>query len=212
MTQPPEPDSPTIALIDHGAGNMVSMERALVVSGAQVAIVTDGSVGLDRYDGVVLPGVGATGPAMATLHERGLVAPISTYQGPLLAVCVGMQVLFEYSLEDATRCLALIPGTVRRLTGTPLPHMGWNDVTHGPDAVLGSGGPTPFYFVHSFALTEVDNSCVVGTTTYGDQTFASAVRRDNIFGVQFHPERSAEAGLAVIGSFVATTVGARRVA
>lgn len=212
MTQAPDSGSPTIALIDHGAGNMVSMERALAVSGASVAIVTDGSIGLDRYDGVVLPGVGATGPAMATLHERGLVAPISSYQGPLLAVCVGMQVLFEYSREDATRCLGLIPGTVRKLTGRPLPHMGWNDVTHGPDPVLGSGGPTPFYFVHSFALTEIDDSSVVGTTTYGDQTFASAVRRDNIFGVQFHPERSSDAGLAVIGSFVAATAGARRVA
>ena len=192
---------------------MVSMRRALIVSGADVEVVTDGSSDLDSFDGVVLPGVGATGPAMATLTRNHLVDPIRQFRGPLLAVCVGMQVLFDYSVEDNTVGLQLVPGTVRKLTSTPLPHMGWNDVEYEADPLLGAvRGRTPFYFVHSFALDDASHPDAIGTTTYGHQTFVSAVRHGNIVGLQFHPERSSDAGLSVIATFVDSTIEARRVA
>lgn len=156
------------------------MHRALIVSGANVEVVTNGSADLDRFDGVVLPGVGATGPAMATLSRNGLVEPIRQFRGPLLAVCVGMQVLFDYSVEDDTVGLQLLAGTVRKLTSLPLPHMGWNDVEHEADPLFGAAhGGTPFYFVHSFALDDASHPDAIGTTTYGDQTFVSA---GHVFG------------------------------
>lgn len=205
--------SPRIALIDHGAGNMVSMHRALSVSGADVTVVTDGSTELAQFDGAVLPGVGATGPAMATLTRNGLVSQIRGFDRPLLAVCVGMQLLFEFSEEDRTHGLGLLPGVVKKLQAKPLPHMGWNDVAHGADPVLGhQSQSTPFYFVHSFALTDTSHSHVIGTTPYGGQTFVSAVRSGNVTGLQFHPERSADAGLGVIDSFVDSTQMVQRVA
>lgn len=189
------------------------MHRALIVSGANVEVVTNGSADLDRFDGVVLPGVGATGPAMATLSRNGLVEPIRQFRGPLLAVCVGMQVLFDYSVEDDTVGLQLLAGTVRKLTSLPLPHMGWNDVEHEADPLFGAAhGGTPFYFVHSFALDDASHPDAIGTTTYGDQTFVSAVRSNNIVGLQFHPERSSDAGLSLIATFVDSTIEARRVA
>jgi glutamine amidotransferase len=192
---------------------MVSMHRALTVTGAVVSVVTDGDYDLSTFDGAVLPGVGATGPAMATLNRTGLSGQIQDLERPLLAVCVGMQVLFEFSEEDRTPGLGLLDGTVTRLRTTPLPHMGWNDVTFEKDSILGDRTrSTPFYFVHSFAVTDTAHRDVIGTTTYGDQTFVSAVRRNHIVGLQFHPERSSDAGLDVIRSFVSSTRLARRVA
>lgn len=213
MTDSGSVGTPRIALIDHGAGNMVSMHRALKVSGAAVTVVTDATSDLNGFDGAVLPGVGATGPAMATLNRNGLSDQIRNFDRPLLAVCVGMQVLFDFSEEDRTIGLGLLPGVVTRLKASPLPHMGWNDVEHSQASVFGSRShSTPFYFVHSFALTDTTHEDVIGTTTYGEQTFVSAVRRDNIVGLQFHPERSSDAGLRVIGAFVSSTGLARRVA
>ncbi len=192
---------------------MVSMHRALSTSGAIVTVVTDGDTDLDAFDGAVLPGVGATGPAMATLKRNGLVDPIQAFRGPLLAVCVGMQILFEFSQEDATPGLAIVPGVVQKLDASPLPHMGWNDVDHLPDPLFGNEvGTAPFYFVHSFAVVGDDHPFAVGTTTYGDSTFVAAVRRDNVVGLQFHPERSSDAGLNVIRAFVESASVVRRVA
>jgi glutamine amidotransferase len=193
-----------IAVIDHGAGNLVSMEQALVRAGATPERVTRG-VDLRAYDGVVLPGVGATGPAMRTLDRTGLTDAILAFDGPLLAVCVGMQLLFDESREDDTRCLGLIAGTVERLDARPLPHMGWNDVSHdGASPFDGTAPSTPFYFVHSFAPVPVDTSTILGTTEYRGRPFVSAVRRDRITGLQFHPERSGDAGIRVLASFVAS--------
>jgi imidazole glycerol-phosphate synthase subunit HisH len=192
----------SVAVIDHGAGNLVSMAQALTRCGAVVTVV-DTADDLGRFDGVVLPGVGATGPAMRTLERTGLAEALRSFEGPLLGVCVGMQLLFEVSHEDGTRCLGLIPGEVRRLMASPLPHMGWNDVEHDATAPF-SGIPsgTLFYFVHSFAPVPADDGVVIATTTYGNDRFASAVRRDGVIGVQFHPERSGSAGLTLLGGFV----------
>ena len=194
----------TIALIDHGAGNLVSMEQALHRAGADDVVVVDAAAGLTGCDGVVLPGVGATGPAMRTLRRAGFVGALRAYDGPLLGVCVGMQLLFDHSLEDRTDCLGLLAGEVRAVEASPLPHMGWNDVD-----TLASMGETisglssgPFYFVHSFVPEPSDRSIIVGTTTYQADTFASVVRRGPVIGVQFHPERSAEGGLDLLAGFV----------
>lgn len=207
------PAGPRIALIDHGAGNMVSMHRSLTVTGAVVTVVTNSTSDLAEFDGAVLPGVGATGPAMSTLNRTGLSDQIRSFDGPLLAVCVGMQVLFEYSEEDRTEGLALLGGVVTKLRATPLPHMGWNDVDNSRDSIVGSQAQSePFYFVHSFAVTNIEQPDAIGTTVYGDQRFVSAVQHNNIVGLQFHPERSSHAGLRVIGAFVNSTRLARRVA
>ena len=204
-------DRPSIAVVDHGAGNLVSMARGLTVSGADVTIV-DSSTALDRFDGVVLPGVGATAPAMRTLVRTGLDRELRDYRGPLLAVCVGMQLLFEYSEEDGTDGLGILPGVVTRLAAKPLPHMGWNDVRHSGDPFLPSNRSATFYFVHSYALTDTSHPAVTATTTYGDRDFVSAVRSGRVFGTQFHPERSGDDGLALLDAFLSSTREVRRVA
>lgn len=192
-----------IALVDHGAGNLVSAERGLERAGANVEIAR-GPEDLDGCDGVVLPGVGTTGAAMAHLERQGLVESLRTWDGPLLGICVGLQLFFETSDEDDTECLGLIPGRVARLEGAPLlPHIGWNDVALTPDPIFAGLGATElFYFVHSYAPVAADLSAVIGWTEYGSR-FTAAARRGNRVGVQFHPERSGRAGLAVLANFVA---------
>jgi glutamine amidotransferase len=190
-----------IAVIDHGAGNLVSIQRALEEVGARPRIV-ESAEGLDAADAVVLPGVGATGAAMARLERRGLITPLRTWAGPLLGICVGMQLLFDDSEEDGGACLGVIPGSVRAITGRPLPHMGWNDVWTDGDPVFG-GIPSGslFTFVHSFAAVPRHPSIVTGTSDHGG-SFVAAIRDRNYVGVQFHPERSGTAGLRLLANYV----------
>ena len=191
----------SVAVIDHGAGNLVSMVRALETVGADPSLVRSGP--LAQYDRVVLPGVGATGPAMRTLHQTGLADELRSYRGALLGVCVGMQLLFDYSTEDDTECLGLIRGQVQRIDATPLPHIGWNSVAHDGRTIFSGLARDPlFYFVHSFAVRPSDPVSVVGRTTYGEDTFASCVASGSVTGLQFHPERSGTAGLRVLGNFI----------
>lgn len=201
-----------IALIDHGAGNLVSAARGLERSGAEVALVTHRTE-LAGADGVVLPGVGTTGAAMTQLHAQGLVEPLIEWDKPLLGICVGLQLLFERSGEDDTRCLGLIAGEVAPLAAAPLlPHIGWNDVALADDPLFaGLGASQLFYFVHSFAPDPAEPSDVIGWAHYG-APFAAAARRGARVGVQFHPERSGQAGLAVLSNFVATCGEARSAA
>lgn len=192
-----------IAVIDHGAGNLVSIARALERSGAGVTVATD-PAHLAGADGVVLPGVGATGAAMSRLEEAGFTGPLHDLEVPLLGICVGLQLFFDTSEEDGGACLGLVPGEVRRLAGAPrLPHIGWNDVTLVGDDPIFAGIPdrTTFYFVHSYAPVPADPATVIGRTPY-PQPFVSAVRTGTRVGVQFHPERSAAPGLRVIANFV----------
>ncbi len=200
-----------VAVIDHGAGNLVSMVRALEMVGAEPSIVTSGP--LDRFDRVVLPGVGATGPAMRTLNHSGLTGELRGFGGQLLGVCVGMQLLFDFSTEDDTECLGLIAGTVQRLTTSPLPHIGWNAVSSDASGLfLGLARDELFYFLHSFAVRPSDQQVSIGETTYGTDVFTTAVAERNVTGVQFHPERSGSAGLAVLANFVNGAGQVRRVA
>jgi glutamine amidotransferase len=192
-----------IAVVDHGAGNLVSIGRGLERAGAHV-VLADGPAAFAGVEGVVLPGVGTTGAAMRRLRAEGLVAPLRAWEGPLLGICVGLQLLFDWSDEhEGGECLGLVRGSVRRLDAAPLlPHIGWNDVSSTEHPIF-TGVPqgTPFYFVHSFAPVPDDPAATIGTTEYGSR-FVSAVASGNRIGVQFHPERSATAGLRVLGNFV----------
>lgn len=201
-----------VAVIDHGAGNLVSIGRGLERAGADVVVVT-GPEGFNGFDGIVLPGVGTTGAAMGRLDAAGLSDPLRNWKGPLLGICVGLQLFFDESEEDGSHGLGVLRGAVRRLEGTPrLPHIGWNDVELRPDPIFaGIPSGTPFYFVHTFAPAAHDDEVVIGRTTYGEE-FTSAVRSGSRVGVQFHPERSGEAGLRLLGNFVAICEEARRAA
>lgn len=192
-----------IGVIDHGAGNLVSIAQGLRAGGADVTVVAD-PLHLGAFAGLVLPGVGTTGAAMERLRSAGFVEPLQEWQGPLLGICVGLQLFFDRSEEDDSAGLGFVEGTVKRLVGAPLlPHIGWNDVVLSPDPIFeGVDARNPFYFVHSYAPAPDDPSVVIGETTYGS-TFTSAVRSGNRVGVQFHPERSGNAGLTILSNFVA---------
>ncbi len=201
----------SVAVIDHGAGNLVSMMRAIETVGANPTLVQSGP--LDAFDGVVLPGVGATGPAMRSLSKTGLADELRSFRGPLLGVCVGMQLLFDYSTEDGTHCLGLIKGQVRRIDATPLPHVGWNSVEHEANALFdGLDGHPLFYFVHSFAVDPAVPNVTFGRNSYDNDTFTSVALAGAVSGVQFHPEKSGGAGLAVLGNFLGTSGSIRHVA
>ena len=192
-----------IAVVDHGAGNLVSIGKALNRCGASVNVATTPH-DLTHANGVVLPGVGATGAAMTSLRGVGLDDALRSWQRPILGICVGMQLLFESSAEDDDACLGLLPGRVERLRAPILPHMGWNDVHHEGDPIFtGIVDGTTFYFAHSFAAHPAAPPAEIATTTYGDR-FTSAVRIGDRVGVQFHPERSGRAGLRLLANFVST--------
>ncbi len=191
----------TIGIVDHGAGNLVSIGNALSAVGVTPRIMRS-PAGLDSVDALVLPGVGATAPAMNRLSATGLVAALRAWDRPLLGICVGLQLLFDDSDEDGQECLGLIGGTVRPIAGRPIPHMGWNDVNHSFDPLFADiPDREPFYFAHSFAPVPAEEAHTIATTTYGQQ-FVAAVRLDNRVGVQFHPERSGVAGLRLLSNFV----------
>ncbi len=202
-----------VAVVDHGAGNLVSIAQGLHRAGADVCI-TSSPRDLTTADGVVLPGVGTTGAAMRRLVQAELVDPLRRYERPLLGICVGLQLFFESSEEDdGGPGLGFIEGTVRRLRDAPLlPHIGWNDVTVLPDPLFdGLGAEPTFYFVHSYAPVPASGDAVIGMTEYG-RTFAAAVRHGWRAGVQFHPERSGAAGLRLLSNFVASCREASRAA
>ncbi|MDX1691140.1 MAG: imidazole glycerol phosphate synthase subunit HisH [Acidimicrobiia bacterium] len=192
-----------IAVIDHGAGNLVSIGQGLAAAGAAVDVV-ERPEGLAGVDGIVLPGVGSAAAAFDRLEAAGFVEPLRATSLPLLGICVGLQLLFDGSEEDGAGGLGRIPGRVRRLQGTPrLPHIGWNDLSiRRPDPVLrGVDDSDVFYFVHSYAPVPDDPADVVATSAYGPE-FVAVARRGSAVGVQFHPERSGPAGLGVLAAFV----------
>ncbi len=198
----------TIAIVDHGAGNLVSIEQALRVAGATTVRVTRPA---DlAADGLVVPGVGSAGSAMTRLRRQGLDGPVRDWAvagRPFLGICLGMQLLFDASDEDGSAMLGVLPGRVRRLAGAPrLPHMGWNQVHVRGRHALFDGIPdgSDFYFVHSFAAA--DAGPVVGVTEYGEP-FGSAVASGALGAVQFHPERSGHDGLRLLANFVAIAGG-----
>ena len=202
-----------IAVVDHGAGNLVSIARGLERAGADARVVTDPD-DLTDVDGMVLPGVGSMAAVMDGIRSGGFVGPLTETAVPLLGICVGMQVLFDESEEDGARGLGLISGVVRRLEDAPrLPHIGWNDLElRVTDPLLtGIGDDPTVYFVHSFAPAPDDPDVLMASATYG-RSFTAAVRRGSIAGVQFHPERSGRNGLRILSNFVRACREASRAA
>jgi len=210
------PNGPTIAVIDYGMGNLRSVEKALERAGAQ-AVVTREEERIRAADGLVLPGVGAFPKAVSNLHALGLdaLARERVAAGvPVLGICLGMQLLFESSSEnEGSAGLGLLPGRVERLPapGLKVPLIGWCPVRWSKRSTLVDGLPDecPFYFVHSFAPVDVGSEDVLGSAEYG-QPFTCAVERGNVFGAQFHPEKSSAAGLRLLRNFtgICAAVGA----
>jgi imidazole glycerol-phosphate synthase subunit HisH len=199
----------SIAVVDYGMGNRRSVQKALEHVGATVTVSGDAQR-LREADALVVPGVGAFPAAMRSLCELGLVDVIrarATEGTPVLGICLGMQLLFERSVElEPTEGLGLIEGEVSPLQagGLRVPHIGWNEVTFQRSSPLTSELPqsgAAFYHVHSLAARPRHPEDVVATTTYGE-TFATIVARQKVFGVQFHPEKSSGHGLRMLRSFV----------
>jgi glutamine amidotransferase len=204
-----------VAVVDYGMGNLHSVSKAVehVAPGAQVEVTSD-PARVGEADRVVFPGQGAMPDCMREMDARGLRPAVidAARHRPFLGICIGLQMLFERSDEGGVAGLALLPGTVRRFPAPAMvdteghrlkvPHMGWNRVTQARPHPLWSGieDGSRFYFVHSY-FPEAGEAVVRGITEYGIP-FTCAVARDNIFAVQFHPEKSDTAGLRLLANFL----------
>lgn len=199
-----------IAIIDYGVGNLRSVEKALQFIGMNAETTSDVST-IRRADAVVLPGVGAYSAAMQSLEKYGMVDIVKetvNQNKPFLGICLGMQLLFDYSEEggEHVKGLGLLGGAIKELPGNlglKVPHMGWNSLkVH--DSPLFNGLPeTPYvYFVHSFYLKAQDRSLVAATCDYG-VSIDAAVGKGRVFATQFHPEKSGETGLMILKNWVA---------
>jgi glutamine amidotransferase len=196
-----------IAVIDYGAGNIRSIAKALEYVGAAVQ-VTDDPVTVAKAEAVVLPGVGSGGAAMMRMVQRGLDEAIreATQQGkPFLGICLGMQLLADHHAEGEVDGLRLFHGEVRRIPNGPkIPHMGWNQVTPLHDGLPIFEGIAPdsfFYFAHSYYVEPGDQQGVAALTDYGSP-YCSVIASDQVWGTQFHPEKSSNAGLQLLKNFV----------
>ena len=208
--------SGTIAVVDYGMGNLRSVWQALVhvAQGREVVVTADPKV-LAAAERVVFPGQGAMPDCMRELNARGLRQAVldAAKRKPFLGICIGQQMLFEHSEEGDVAGLGVFAGQVRRFPANKMisaqgerlkvPHMGWNEVMHTRSHALwhGIADGARFYFVHSYYVDPVDHDSIMGTTHYGIP-FTSAVARDNIFAIQCHPEKSAQAGLALLSNFI----------
>jgi glutamine amidotransferase len=195
-----------IAIVDYGLGNLGSVTKGFRHAGAETLLTGDPEQ-LRQAEALVLPGDGAFGATMDEIRNRGLVPVLreAAAQGtPLLGICIGMQVLFEESEEHGRHLgLGLLPGRVRRFEGAlPVPHMGWNRLKQRrPHPLLdGFEEGSHVYFVHSY-FCDAPDDVVIATSDYG-RDFAAIAGRDNVVGVQFHPEKSQAVGLAMVKSFV----------
>ena len=198
-----------IAIIDYDAGNIKSVEKALLYLG-EAAKITRAREEILKADKVILPGVGNFGDAMANLHKYNLVSVIKEVvekKTPFLGICVGLQLLFERSDEsDGVPGLGILPGEILRIPekeGLKIPQIGWNNIKIDTNCPLFKDLPeTPYvYFVHSYYLKAKEESMVKATTEYGTLIHA-AVQKDNVFACQFHPEKSSEVGLKILKNFV----------
>ena len=197
-----------IAIIDYGMGNLRSVQKAFQKVGAE-AVVTDEREIIESARAVVLPGVGAFGDAMTNLRSQGLVETIERVveRGtPFLGICLGLQLFFEESDEMGLhQGLGLFPGRVRRFdVGLKVPHIGWNQVHIRRQNPLldGLADDSYAYFVHSYYVEPNEDDDILATTDYG-LDFASIVGRGNVFGIQFHPEKSQDVGIRILSNFVA---------
>lgn len=202
-----------IALFDYGVGNLHSLGKALEAADDRVRLeVTDAWDRALSADALVLPGVGAFGPAAAALPDDRTEL-LGALEGglPCLGICLGMQLLFDGSEEAPGEGIGAIPGRVVGLEAPRVPHMGWNgvDVTTNDPIFDGAADPV-VYYANSYVCEPASDEVTIGRTTYGGVTFTSAVRRGNVWGLQFHPEKSSTVGQRIIGNFVAAAREASR--
>lgn len=204
-----QPAANKVCVLDYGSGNVKSVSN--LFSTLSQTIVSNDPVVMAEATHIVLPGVGAFGAAMRRIRERIRMEPLKEQvfgaRKPFLGICVGMQVLADEGHEfGGFEGLGWIPGIVGRLdtAGLPLPHIGWNDLNiRGHHPLLDGLGESPdFYYVHSYVFRPADQDTVLATTDFGTQ-FTAAIRRDNIMGVQFHPEKSQRAGIRLARNFLA---------
>lgn len=192
-----------LAIIDSGGANIASLRFAIDRLGVESELTTDPSI-LRASSHVILPGVGAAADCMARLRNAGLVNTIRELKQPLLGICVGMQLLHESSEEGDVECLGLLHGRVRRFPtniGLPVPHMGWNQLNvRTPSPLLNDiAEGDHVYFVHSYCAPVSD--ATVASCSYGD-AFSAIVQQGNVYGAQFHPERSARIGSLLLRNFL----------
>lgn len=192
-----------LAIIDSGGANIASLQFAVERLGLPSNLTTDPAV-VRAASHVILPGVGAAADCMSRLRSAGLVDTIRSLQQPLLGICVGMQLLFDSSEEGDVECLGMLPGRVKRFVdrdGLPVPHMGWNQLEFSKASPLLNRIEQGdyVYFVHSYAVPV--GEMTLATTQYGEP-FSALVQRGNVFGAQFHPERSARIGAQLIQNFL----------
>lgn len=196
-----------VALFDYGTGNLHSLEKALQAHGASVRVEQEPAAVLDA-DALVLPGVGAFGAAATRLAAARTEIVAALEDGfPCLGICLGMQLLFDSSAESAGAGLGFIGGKVRRLRAQRVPQMGWNDVevlavAGMPDPIFQEAARPVVYYANTFVPEPTDAACVIARTTYESDRFAAAVRKNNAWGLQFHPEKSASLGLRIVGNFL----------
>jgi imidazole glycerol-phosphate synthase subunit HisH len=198
-----------VAILDYGMGNLRSVEKAFERVGAEAVITADHEA-VRAADGVILPGVGAFAKAMERVRELGLdalIAERAAAEVPVLGICLGFQLLFESSMElGGAAGLGLVEGKVTPVEapGLKVPHIGWEPMRLEARSELTEGiaDETPFYFVHSFAPRPRRAEDLLGTAIHGER-FACAIARPPIYGVQFHPEKSSRAGLALLANFAA---------
>ena len=191
-----------VSVFDYGAGNLHSLTKALVLSGAEVRIESDPLAALDG-EALVLPGVGAFAPAAARLEPGRRAMRDAIVDGlPCLGICLGMQLLFDESDEGAGRGLGLIPGRVTPLRARRSPQIGWNTVDDARDPLL-DVAPLPYaYYANGYVCRPADTCCVRAWSTCDDDRFPAVVRQRRMVGVQFHPEKSSRAGLAFVRAFL----------
>ena len=191
-----------IAIVDGGGANFTSVQAALDRLNIKSVVTADPSV-IAQASHVILPGVGAAGYAMKLLNEKKLSAVIREIKQPFLGICLGQQLLCESSDEDDAKCLGLIPLKVVKLEGVRVvPHMGWNNLTYlqeNDPLFAGISTKDNFYFVHSFA-PQVDLKYTIGICDYG-VNFSAVIKKNNFYGVQFHPEKSGVAGMKLLQNF-----------
>ena len=203
-----------IAIINYNAGNITSVARALQNIGHDF-VITDEAKKLEVASHVIFPGVGAAGEAMAYLREKNLDAWLKNYiktGKPLLGICLGTQIILDYSEENETDCIGLVAGSTKRFPdkltsgsqALKVPHMGWNSVTiRRSHPVFTDVSPdAEFYFVHSYYPAPSDESAVLGVTDYG-MKFCSVLAKENLVAMQFHPEKSGRPGLQILRNFCA---------
>lgn len=192
-----------IAITDYEMGNLRSVENALERLGCEYVLSSDPDV-IRRADKVLLPGVGNAAMAMQNLRDRGLCEVIRSLRQPVLGICVGLQIMCRDSEEGNVKCLGLFDSHVRRFTASPeakVPHMGWNSLGN-PEGKLFKGirSGSFVYFVHSYFPTLCQDT--VATCRHGDCTFSAALRWENFYGTQFHPEKSGDAGSRILENFI----------